>query len=241
MKISESKKRTSTTEKSSARKSWGSSLLFWKKDIDNEYSDETFQTKREREAKKRKHRLVTIGIIALTMLSTITGIGVSLLSNMNIAPQKDVPNKALGDNPSDEAAKQILKGKTVKVSSKDSKKKMVDATKAKKALQDAVDAQKTKDKDIINKRNDQLAKLQSQIDSLAKANQSLTDQNSKLSSNASSAAAAMSSAQEQVDQYKKAASDAQSKASSLQSELDNANNEDAQTSADSTSNCTPTN
>jgi ABC-type Na+ efflux pump permease subunit len=247
MKIPEDKKRTDATKKIPAhasKKSWWSSLLFWKKDKNNEYSGETFQTKREREAKKRKHRLVMIGLIVLIMLSTITGIGVPLLSHMNMGSQKDVPNKTLSNDSSDEAAKQILEGKTVKVNGKDSSKKMIDATKAQKALQDAVNAQETKDKDTINKSNDQLAKLQSQVDSLTKANQSLTNQNSSSSSNAStsssSAAAAMSSAQDQINQYKKTASDAQSKASSLQSELDSTNSklkdaQSQQTSASSTS------
>lgn len=219
------------------RKSWLSKLMFWKHDDKNDdHRGETFTTKRQKEAKKRKKRIVTYGMIALMLVGTFTGIGIPLLSHLNVGAQNDVPSKNLTHTASDEAAKQILEGKTVKVNGKNhrSAKKTLTTAEAQKQINAAVQDQANKDKDTLNKRDDQISKLQSQVDTLTKANQSMTDKNS---SSDASARAAASSAQSQIDQYKKQASDAQAKADRLQSQLNDANNKlkQTQSTAQSTS------
>ena len=218
--------------------SWLSKLMFWKHDDEkgDDHRGETFTTKRQKEAKKRKKRIAAYGMIALTLVGTLIGIGVPLLSHLNVGAQNDVPSKNLTNTASDEAARQILEGKTVKVAGKSSRsaKKTLTSTEAQKRIKAAVQDQANKDKDALNKRNDQISKLQSQVDTLTKANQSMTGQNS---SSDESARAAASDAQSQIDQYKKQASDAQAKADSLQSQLNDANDKlkQAQSSAQSSS------
>lgn len=217
---------------------WLSKLMFWKHDDEkgDDHRGETFTTKRQKEAKKRKKRIAAYGMIALTLVGTLIGIGVPLLSHLNVGAQNDVPSKNLTHTASDEAARQILEGKTVKVAGKGphSAKKTLTSAEAQKRINAAVQDQANKDKDALNKRNDQISKLQSQVDTLTKANQSMTDKNSSSDASASSAA---SEAQSQIDQYKKQASDAQAKADSLQSQLNDANDKlkQAQSSAQSSS------
>lgn len=205
--------------------SWLSKLMFWKHDDekDDDHRGETFTTKRQKEAKKRKKRIAAYVMIGLTLVGTLIGVGVPLLSHLNVGAQNDVPSKNLTHTASDEAARQILEGKTVKVAGKGSRsaKKTLTNAEAQKRIKAAVQDQANKDKDALNKRNDQISKLQSQVDTLTKANQSMTDKNSSSDASASSAA---SEAQSQIDQYKKQASDAQAKADSLKSQLDDANN-----------------
>lgn len=218
--------------------SWLSKLMFWKHDDEkgDDHRGETFTTKRQKEAKKRKKRIAAYGMIALTLVGTLIGIGVPLLSHLNVGAQNDVPSKNLTHTASDEAARQILEGKTVKVAGKGSRsaKKTLTSAEAQKRIKAAVQDQANKDNDALNKRNDQISKLQSQVDTLTKANQSMTDKNSSSDASASSAA---SEAQSQIDQYKKQASDAQAKADSLQSQLNDANDKlkQAQSSAQSSS------
>ena len=204
---------------------WLSKLMFWKHDDekDDDHRGETFITKRQKEAKKRKKRVTAYVMIGLTLVGTLIGVGVPLLSHLNVGAQNDVPSKNLTNTASDEAARQILEGKTVKVAGKGSRsaKKTLTSAEAQKRIKAAVQDQANKDKDALNKRNDQISKLQSQVDTLTKANQSMTDKNSSSDASASSAA---SEAQSQIDQYKKQASDAQAKADSLKSQLDDANN-----------------
>ena len=220
------------------RTSWLSKLMFWKHDDEkgDDHRGETFTTKRQKEAKKRKKRIAAYGMIALTLVGTLIGIGVPLLSHLNVGAQNDVPSKNLTNTASDEAARQILEGKTVKVAGKGSRsaKKTLTSAEAQKRIKAAVQDQANKDKDALNRRNDQISKLQSQVDTLTKANQSMTDKNSSSDASASSAA---SEAQSQIDQYKKQASDAQAKADSLQSQLNDANDKlkQAQSSAQSSS------
>lgn len=217
---------------------WLSKLMFWKHDDEkgDDHRGETFTTKRQKEAKKRKKRIAAYGMIALTLVGTLIGIGVPLLSHLNVGAQNDVPSKNLTHTASDEAARQILEGKTVKVAGKGphSAKKTLTSAEAQKRIKAAVQDQANKDKDALNKRDDQISKLQSQVDTLTKANQSMSDENS---SSDASASAAASDAQSQIDQYKKQASDAQAKADSLQSQLNDANDKlkQAQSSAQSTS------
>lgn len=217
---------------------WLSKLMFWKHDDEkgDDHRGETFTTKRQKEAKKRKKRIAAYGMIALTLVGTLIGIGVPLLSHLNVGAQNDVPSKNLTHTASDEAARQILEGKTVKVAGKGSRsaKKTLTNAEAQKRIKAAVQDQANKDKDALNKRNDQISKLQSQVDTLTKANQSMTDKNSSSDASVSSAA---SEAQSQIDQYKKQASDAQAKADSLQSQLNDANDKlkQAQSSAQSSS------
>lgn len=219
------------------KRSWLSKLMFWKHDDKNDdHRGETFTTKRQKEAKKRKKRIATYGMVALMLVGTFTGIGVPLLSHLNVGAQNDVTSKNLTHTSSDEAAKQILEGKAVKVNGKNprSAKKTLTTAEAQKQINAAVQDQANKDKDTLNKSNDQISKLQSQVDDLTKANQSMTDKNSSADSSASAAA---SSAQSQIDQYKKQASDAQANADSLQSQLNDANNKlkQAQSSSSSSS------
>lgn len=217
---------------------WLSKLMFWKHDDEkgDDHRGETFTTKRQKEAKKRKKRIAAYGMIALILVGTLIGIGVPLLSQLNVGAQNNVPSKNLTHTASDEAARQILEGKTVKVAGKGSRsaKKTLTSAEAQKRIKAAVQDQANKDKDALNKRDDQISKLQSQVDTLTKANQSMADENS---SSDASASAAASEAQSQIDQYKKQASDAQAKADSLQSQLNDANDKlkQAQSSAQSTS------
>lgn len=217
---------------------WLSKLMFWKHDDEkgDDHRGETFTTKRQKEAKKRKKRIAAYGMIALILVGTLIGIGVPLLSHLNVGAQNDVPSKNLTHTASDEAARQILEGKTVKVAGKGSRsaKKTLTSAEAQKRIKAAVQDQANKDKDALNKRDDQISKLQSQVDTLTKANQSMADENS---SSDASASAAASEAQSQIDQYKKQASDAQAKADSLQSQLNDANDKlkQAQSSAQSSS------
>lgn len=216
-----------------------SKLMFWKHDDESDdHRGETFTTKHQKEAKKRKKRIAAYGMIALILAGTLIGIGTSLLSHLNVGAQNDVPSKNLTHTASDEAARQILEGKTVKVNGKDSHstKKTLTSAEAKKRIDAAVKDQAKKDKDALNKRDDQISKLQSQVDTLTKANQSMTDKNS---SSDESARAAASDAQSQIDQYKKQASDAQAKADSLQSQLDDANDKLKQAQSSSAQSTSP--
>lgn len=240
MKISNENNLKRSVENSKSRFNW-SQLKFWESEFDwsrlkfwnntnsDVYENETFTSKREKAARKRKHRLVMIGVLCLVVGGSVTSAVIPLLRNMRVAAEKKVPVSNLTDSSNDAAAKAILRGDAVKV--KD------DAQKNKK-IKKAVAAQADADNEKLNKLNDQVTQLtnelntlkddatslKNQVDELSKANkeltdsnQSLSDENAKLKSDTSTKE---SDYQKQIDDYQKQIADLQAQLKDAQDNKD---------------------
>lgn len=208
MKISNENNLKRSVEKSKSKFNWSrlefwnnfnwSKLEFWKKTKSDVDENETFSSKREKAAKKRKHRLVMIGVLCFVVAGSATSMVIPLLRNMNVAAEKKVPASNLTDSSNDAAAKAILKGDKVKVKDDTQTNKKISESDANKAIKKAVAAQVDADNEKINKLNDQVtqltndlnalksakddaASLKTQVDDLTKANKELTDSNQSLS------------------------------------------------------------
>ena len=206
-----------------------SRLKFWNNTNSDVYENETFTSKREKAARKRKHRLVMIGVLCLVVGGSVTSAAIPLLRNMRVAAEKKVPVSNLTDSSNDAAAKAILRGDAVKVKDDAQKNKKISESDANKKIKKAVAAQADADNEKLNKLNDQVTQLtnelntlkddatslKNQVDELSKANkeltdsnQSLLDENAKLKSDTSTKE---SDYQKQIDDLQAQLKDAQDK------------------------------
>lgn len=180
---------------------------------------ETFSSKRAKERKKFKRKMMIWTASVLMGLSVIGG-GLNLLLNHQSMAQND---NVASSKPKDASAEAILKGKAVKTSSDGSDKKIEAAKRAKKAIESAKAAKehsqiekgelltKDKHKELLDKAvKEQSGKdkktqddLQSQIDDLNRQLKSSKSDNDDLNS--------------KIASYKKQISDLQNQLSEAQS------------------------
>ena len=237
MKISNENNPERSAEKSESKFNW-SRFEFWKKTKSDVDENETFTSKREKEAKKRKNRILMSGILCLMVGGSLTSIAIPLLRNMNIAAEKDVPSSNLTNSTNDAAAKAILNGDIVKVGDDAQTDKKTSESDANKAIKDAVAAQVNADNEKINKLTDELNTLKSvkedaealktQVDELSKANKELTASNKELSdsnkalSDENEKLKANMSATTNEEAYKKEISDLKEQLKTAQETIDQA-------------------
>ena len=229
MKISNENPKRSV-EKSKSKFNW-SRFKFWKKTKSDVDENETFTSKREKAAKKRKHRVVMIGVLCLMVGGSLTSIVIPLLRNMNVAAEKEVPTSHLTNSTNDAAAKAILNGDTVKVKDNAQTDKKTSESDTNKAIKDAVAAQVNADNEKLNKLTDELntlksvkedaATLKTQVDDLSKANKELTDSNTSLSDENAKLKANTSAATKEAE-YQKEISDLQAQLKTAQQTIDQA-------------------
>ena len=237
MKISNGNNPERSAEKSESKFNW-SRFEFWKKTKSDVDENETFTSKREKEAKKRKNRILMSFILCLMVGGSLTSIAIPLLRNMNIAAEKDVPSSNLTNSTNDAAAKAILNGDIVKVGDDAQTDKKTSESDVNKAIKDAVAAQVNADNEKINKLTDELntlksvkedaASLKTQVDELSKANKELTDSNKELSesnkalSDENEKLKANMSATTNEEAYKKEISDLKEQLKTAQETIDQA-------------------
>lgn len=237
MKISNENNPERSAEKSESKFNW-SRFEFWKKTKSDVDENETFTSKREKEAKKRKNRILMSGILCLMVGGSLTSIAIPLLRNMNIAAEKEVPSSNLTNSTNDAAAKAILNGDIVKVGDDAQTDKKTSESDVNKAIKDAVTAQVNADNEKLNKLTDELNTLKSvkedaealktQVDELSKANKELTDSNKELSdsnkalSDENEKLKANMSATTNEDAYKKEISDLKAQLKTAQETIDQA-------------------
>lgn len=237
MKISNENNPERSAEKSESKFNW-SRFEFWKKTKSDVDENETFTSKREKEAKKRKNRILMSVILCLMVGGSLTSIAIPLLRNMNIAAEKDVPSSNLTNSTNDAAAKAILNGDIVKVADDGQTDKKISESDANKAIKDAVAAQVNADNEKLNKLTDELNTLKSvkedaealktQVDELSKANKELTDSNKELSdsnkalSDENEKLKANMSATTNEEAYKKEISDLKEQLKTAQETIDQA-------------------
>ena len=205
--------------------------LMFRKKPDEQDLDETFTSKREKDAKKRKHKLTMIAVLCLMVGGSITGMATPLLRNINVAAEKKVPSSGLTNSANDAAAKAILNGDTVKVKNDDKSKdsgKTVSQADANKAITDAVKAQADSDNDKLTKLSDAMktatddvASLKSQVDTLTKANNDLTDSNQSLTTENAKLKSSTNNSDTET-QYKKQIEDLQAQLKTAQDTIDRA-------------------
>lgn len=217
-----------------------------KKSKTEEYANETFASKKEKEEQKRKHKIMYISAASIMVLGTIAGIGSSIMNKTHMNQKTQVANSKNNN----QAANAILKnGKGVHIASDkdEANSRLAKAKKEAKEAQDAAEgiasakaakafADQEKGRTISTKKSKELIekavkeqikddkkeadKLQDQISELKKANDKLKKSQDDSDENNRSYQKDLKTAQKRVNDYADKLEDSQKDINSYKDQID---------------------